>query len=60
MTLKQEHHLEALNNKHKMLDEKIKDYETHPSVDDAVIHQLKKEKLAVKDQITAFKKQISV
>ncbi len=59
MTIKQEHHLDALNNKHKMLDEQIKEYQMHPSVDDTVIHNLKKEKLAVKDEIASFKKQIS-
>ena len=59
MTIKEEHHLNALNNKHKMLDEQIKHYQMTPSIDDTMIHQLKKEKLAVKDEITAFKKQIS-
>lgn len=59
MTMKQEHHLDALNTKHRMLDDQIKEYEMSPAVDDAVIHQLKKEKLAVKDEITAFKKQLS-
>lgn len=59
MTQKQQSHLDALSRKHKMLDEQIKEYELNPSVSDEVLHQLKKEKLAVKDEIFAFKRQLA-
>lgn len=59
MTIKEENHLEALANKHKLIDEQIKEYEMSPSVDDATLNQLKKEKLAVKDEIFAFKRQMA-
>lgn len=59
MTTKQENHLDALNRKHHQLQDQIKEYEASPSVDDVVIHQLKKEKLAVKDEIFAFKRKLA-
>jgi hypothetical protein len=59
MTQKQQSHLDALSRKHKMLDEQIKEYEVNPSISDEVMHQLKKEKLAVKDEIFAFKRQLA-
>ncbi len=59
MTNKQQSHLDALSFKHKALSEQIKEYEMSPAVDDAVIHQLKKEKLAVKDEIFSFKRQLA-
>lgn len=58
MTIKEEHHLEALSKKHQLLSEQIKEYEASLSVDEIVIHQLKKEKLAVKDEIAAFKRKL--
>lgn len=59
MTNKEENHLDALNQKHRMLNEQIKAYEASPAMDDTVIHKLKKEKLAVKDEITAFKRKLA-
>lgn len=58
MTVKEEHHLDALNKKHQQLSEQIREYELSPGVDGAVIHQLKKEKLLIKDEIVAFKRQL--
>jgi hypothetical protein len=59
MTQKQQSHLDALSRKHKILDEQIKEYEVNPSTSDEVLHQLKKEKLAVKDEIFSFKRQLA-
>lgn len=59
MTIKQQSHLDALNKKHKLLEEQLREYEASPSVDDIVLQQLKKEKLAVKDEIFGFKKQLA-
>jgi hypothetical protein len=59
MTNKQQSHLDALSRKHKLLDEQIKEYEANPSTADEVLHQLKKEKLAVKDEIFSFKRQLA-
>ncbi len=59
MTTKEMNHLDALNQKHRVLNEQIKAYEASPAVDDTLIHQLKKEKLAVKDEITAFKRKLA-
>lgn len=59
MTKKQQSHLDALSRKHKMLDEQIKEYEVNPSISDEVLHQLKKEKLTIKDEIFTFKRQLA-
>ncbi len=59
MTTKETNHLDALNQKHKVLNEQIKAYEASPAVDDIIIQKLKKEKLAVKDEITEFKRNLA-
>jgi hypothetical protein len=59
MTTKEMNHLDALNQKHKVLNEQIKAYEASPAVDDIIIQKLKKEKLAVKDEITEFKRNLA-
>lgn len=59
MTNKQENHLDALNKKHQALNEQIELMERLPGQDQADIQHLKKEKLAVKDEITAFKRKLA-
>ena len=54
MTLKGR--IEALEAKHKELEEKIHEFDSSAdSEHDKIIHQLKKEKLKMKDEITALK-----
>jgi hypothetical protein len=43
--------IEALKTKHAKLEQQITDLERAPGSDDIAIHQLKKEKLRVKDEI---------
>lgn len=45
-------HLAELSEKHRLLEKKIEEAMTHPSVDDLEIAQLKREKLKLKDAIT--------
>lgn len=47
-------HLEALRVKHRKLDEKIQKVENHPGASDTEIAQLKREKLLLKEQISAY------
>ncbi len=44
-------HIEELAEKHRDLDRRIEKEETHPGSDDISIHELKKEKLRIKDEI---------
>jgi hypothetical protein len=44
-------HLEELNEKHRQLDKEIEELEAAPGSDDLVIHELKREKLRLKDEI---------
>lgn len=46
-----EGHLTRLIKEHKELDEKIKRLVAHPSYDTIELHELKKQKLSVKDRI---------
>lgn len=56
---KVENHLNQLNKKHRELDEQIQTLYNSETVDDAEISRLKFEKLRIKDEIFAFKKQIA-
>ena len=53
-TEKQDKHLEALKEKHRALDLQIEEEMTHPAPNDALIQQWKKEKLKLKEEITAI------
>lgn len=46
-----EAHIEALKEKHAVLEMKIEEENNRPMPDDAVVHTLKREKLHVKDEI---------
>lgn len=53
-TEKQTKHLEALKEKHKMLDAQIEEEMARPSPDEMLIQSLKKQKLKVKEEIVAL------
>jgi hypothetical protein len=44
-------HLAELEKKHRALEDKLHDVQTHPGADDSEITQLKRRKLLVKDEI---------
>jgi hypothetical protein len=44
-------HIDALSRKHAALDEKIHTEETRPAPDSTLLHELKKEKLVIKDEM---------
>lgn len=44
-------HVEALKSKHAALEAKIDEENSRPLPDDALIHQLKREKLRIKDEL---------
>lgn len=46
-------HISALRNKHHDLEARISREATRPQPDDALIHALKKRKLAIKDELQA-------
>jgi hypothetical protein len=46
-----QHKLDALKKKHQELEEKIQLLSQDPARDDLAIHRLKREKLAIKDQM---------
>ncbi len=46
-----EAHLDELAEKHRELDRRIEKEEAHPGSDDISIHELKKQKLQLKDRI---------
>lgn len=48
-------HLEELAEKHRDLDRRIEKEEAHPGSDDVTIHELKKQKLRLKDEIERLK-----
>ena len=50
-------HIDALSRKHAALDEKIHIEENRPAPDSTVLHELKKEKLIIKDEMTKLKTQ---
>ena len=50
-------HLSELMRRHQAIEEAILDEENHPAADDLKIHELKRKKLHLKDQIERLKKQ---
>jgi uncharacterized protein len=51
-----EPHLEALKTKHADLEQRIADEESRPHPSDEVIHDLKKQKLRIKDTLAEFQR----
>ena len=47
-----EAHIVALSKKHAALDEKIQVEENRPAPDSTILHELKREKLVLKDEMT--------
>ena len=50
-------HLNELVRRHQAIEEAILDEENHPAADDIKIHELKRKKLHLKDQIERLKHQ---
>ena len=50
-------HIKHLKESHRVLDLKIAEMEAHPHVDEEHLHELKKQKLRLKDEITRFESQ---
>lgn len=50
-------HLSELMRRHQAIEEAILDEENHPAADDLKIHELKRKKLYLKDQIERLKHQ---
>ncbi|MEM9354904.1 MAG: DUF465 domain-containing protein [Pseudomonadota bacterium] len=48
-------HLAELSERHRMLEQKLEEALTHPSVDTLELTQLKREKLKLKDAISKLK-----
>ena len=48
-------HLAELSERHRMLEQKLEEALTHPSVDTLELSQLKREKLKLKDAISKLK-----
>mgnify|MGYP000082487236 CR=1 FL=1 len=48
-------HLEQLNNKHSALDAKIQEEMKHPAPDNDLLHDLKKQKLQIKEKLAQYK-----
>jgi len=46
-----ESHLSELMRRHQALKAEIEENENHPAIDEAVVHELKRKKLALKDEI---------
>jgi len=49
-----EQHIEALRNKHAFLEDAIELENARPHPDDVRLHELKREKLRIKDEISNF------
>jgi hypothetical protein len=47
-----EHHLESLRKRHAQIEEILKQEESRPSPDSALIQQLKREKLLLRDEMS--------
>lgn len=45
-------HLDELSEKHRVLEQKIEEALSHPSIDPIVVSELKREKLKLKDEIS--------
>lgn len=52
------HHITALQEKHRTLDEQIIKLESNGLYEDEELHELKKKRLALKDEITEFEHKI--
>lgn len=52
-----EAHFNALTKKHAALDEKIHNEENRPAPDSTILHELKRDKLILKDEMTKLKTQ---
>ena len=52
------HHIGALQDKHRILDEQIDKMESTGMYEDEELHQLKKKRLALRDEITEFENKI--
>lgn len=50
-------HINELRRRHKMLDVELAEAMNHPSVEDIVIHDLKRRKLELKDEIARLSKE---
>ena len=50
-------HIDKLANEHKALDKEIEKMESRGNFDDLALHELKKRKLQLKDEITKLKAQ---
>ncbi len=50
-------HIDALSRKHAALEEKIHIEENRPAPDSTILHELKKAKLVIKDEMTRLKTQ---
>lgn len=50
-----EGHIESLQRKHAELESKLLEAERHPSTDETVIHNIKREKLKIKDELAKLK-----
>ena len=53
-------HLNELMRRHQAIEEAILDEENHPAADDLKIHELKRKKLHLKDQIERLKHKAEV
>ena len=51
-----EAHLEALSDKHQKIDTQIHEEELRPSPDSMTLHDLKREKLKLKDEMERFRR----
>ena len=49
-------HADSLKSKHADLDAKIADEERRPHPDDSIIHELKKQKLRIKDELAVLER----
>ena len=49
-------HLAELSERHKVLEKKLEEAMSHPSVDTLELSQLKREKLKLKDEITRLQR----
>ena len=52
------HHIEALQDKHRTLDEQIDKMESTGMYEDEELHRLKKKRLFIRDEITEFQNKI--
>lgn len=57
LNMHSEAHIDALSKKHAALDEQIHNEESRPAPDSTILHELKKEKLVLKDEMMRLKTQ---